>query len=274
MYKEKQYEVGQFRHERDSRLIGDMMQNEAAEKIFAWAGKEGLEDIYRGMYEMSCVAVTEENLPEIAGMAKQASRMFGLRQIPRIYLRRGYEQTIEIGGLANPFLVVSSDFLELTAEEDPRLLSGMIAGRIAGIRAGHGRGMMLFWILETLLGYLPIPAFLVKGLEALVNEWNRCRYFTYDRAFLLAEGDYALAQRSLFIQILPGEILDRFALGSPKDRYTPQADRFWEGLGAEGAIRTLNSLRMDDPWIPERYRELKKFRETMGRDGYDGTVSA
>lgn len=170
--------------------------------------------------------------------------------------------------------MVSSDFLELTAEEDPRLLSGMIAGRIAGIRAGHGKGMMLFWILETLLGYLPIPAFLVKGLEALVNEWNRCRYFTYDRAFLLAEGDYALAQRSLFIQILPGEILDRFALGSPKDRYTPQADRFWEGLGAEGAIRTLNSLRMDDPWIPERYRELKKFRETMGRDGYDGTVSA
>ena len=63
MYKEKQYEVGQFRHERDSRLIGDMMQNEAAEKIFAWAGKEGLEDIYRGMYEMSCVAVTEENFP-------------------------------------------------------------------------------------------------------------------------------------------------------------------------------------------------------------------
>ena len=58
--------------------------------------------------------------------------MFGLRQIPRIYLRRGYEQTIEIGGLADPFLVVSSDFLELTAEEDPRLLSGMIAGRIAG----------------------------------------------------------------------------------------------------------------------------------------------
>ena len=57
MYKEKQYEVSQFRHERDSRLIGDMMQNEAAEKIFAWAGKEGLEDIYRGMYEMSCITL-------------------------------------------------------------------------------------------------------------------------------------------------------------------------------------------------------------------------
>ena len=41
------------------------MQHAAAEKIFAWAGKEGLEDIYRGMYEMSCVAVTEENLPAL-----------------------------------------------------------------------------------------------------------------------------------------------------------------------------------------------------------------
>ena len=78
MYKEKQYEVGQFRHERDSRLIGDMMQNEAAEKIFAWAGKEGLEDIYRGMYEMSCTAVTEENLPEIAGWQNGPAACSGL----------------------------------------------------------------------------------------------------------------------------------------------------------------------------------------------------
>ena len=127
--------------------------------------------------------------------------------------------------------MVSSDFLELTAEEDPRLLSGMIAGRIAGIRAGHGRGMMLFWILETLLGYLPIPAFLVKGLEALVNEWNRCRYFTYDRAFLLAEGDYTLAQRSLFIQILPGEILDRFALEVRRTAIRPRRTDFGKGWG-------------------------------------------
>ena len=201
-------------------------------------------------------------------MAKRASRMFGLGQIPRIYLRRGYEQTIEIGGLKVPFLVLSSDFLELTAEEDPGLLSGMIAGRIAGIRAGARQGQDAVLDSGTLLGYLPIPALLVKGLEALVNEWNRCRYFTYDRAFLLAKRIMPGPEK-LFIQSLPGEILDRFALGSPKDRYAPQAARFWEGLGAEGAIRTLNSLRMDDAWIPERYRELKKFRETMGRDGYD-----
>lgn len=261
MYEGKPYEVSQFRHERDSRLIGDMMQNEVTGKIFDWAEREGLEDIYRGMYEMSCIPVTKENRPKIAEMAERASRMFGLARTPRIYLRREYEQTVEIGGLTNPFLVLSSDFLELAEKEDPRLLSGMIAGRIAGIRAGHGRGMMLFWLLETALKYAPVPGFLTKGLDALLNEWNRCRFFTYDRAFLLAEGDYPLAQRSLLVQILPGEILDRFQCGTPKDRYMFQAKRFWESLGADGVIKVLNSLRMDDPWIPERYQELKKFRE-------------
>lgn len=253
------YTLEQVQHERDSRLISDILSHELAEKIFRWVQKEGIEEIYKGVHEMSCVPVTGENAPEIREMAERASQMFGLERAPDLYLRRGYEESVEVCGLNRPFLLISSDFLELVLEEDRQMLFGMIAGRIAGIKAGHSRGRMLFWIMETVIQYFPVPNLVIRGLDALLNEWNRCRYFTYDRAFYLATGDEGLALRSLLIHLAPGETLDRFRLGEPQDQYEAQARRFEESAGLDGAVKLLNSMSRDDPWIPERWRELKKF---------------
>lgn len=257
------YTIGQFQHEKDSKLITDVLKNEWVDKIFQWMEKEHIEELYRGVYEASCIPVSDKNAPEINNMVRRACEMFGQEELPSIYLYRNYDKSVEVCGLNKPFLLMSSDFLETVLKDDPEMLFGIIAGQIAGIRAGHNRGMMLFWAMETVLQYFPIPNIVLKGLDALLNEWNRCRFYTYDRAFFLATGNYPLALRSLLVYQLPQNILDQLLLGTPEDRYLCQAERFGGNLDEDDVIKMMNSLRSDDPWIPERYKELKKLYQEM-----------
>lgn len=257
-----------FQHEKDSKLISDLMNHELTDQIFEWMEKEHIEDIYRMIYQASCICLTEENAPDIVNMTERASALFGLTEVPEIYLYRNYEKTVQICGLNRPFILISSDFLEALLQEEPEMLFGIIAGQAAGIRAGHNRGAMLFWALTTVTQYLPVPGIVLKGIDAVLNDWNRCRFFTYDRAFLLATGNYPSALRSLLLPMLPKEILDRFALGMPEDGYRKQAERFRQDSSLDSVLKMIHSMENDDPWIPDRYRELQVFyKNRLGQEG-------
>lgn len=249
----------QFQHERDSKLITDIFNNELADQIFSWIEKEHVEDVYEMTYRASCICLTNENAPNVVNMAERASLLWGLEEIPQIYVYRNYEKTVQICGLNRPFILMSSDFLEILLKGAPEMMFGIIAGQVAGICAGHNKGAMLFWALTTIAQYLPVPGIVLKGLDAMLNDWNRCRFYTYDRAFFLATGNFYLALRSMFLHILPEDILNRFSLGMPDDSYLEQAERFRQDSGLDGVIKMINSLECDDPWLPDRYRELEVF---------------
>lgn len=263
-----QFTLDELQHEKDKQYISKLMNNNTVEKVFQFIEDNKIEDIYSSVYKNTCIQLTKKNAPDIINALERACNTVGLHRIPAIYVFRDYNEAVEICGFNDPFILISADYLENILKEDEVLLYGILAGQAAGIRAGHHRAAMLFQFIQFAEQYVPIPTIPIPvldqlipllistGIGGVVNQWNRCRYYTYDKAFYKATNDLSLSIRSLFINRIPKKYMDKFSFGTQNDEYIKQTKNFMERSTIEELIRTGNTILTDDTWIPERYVEL------------------
>lgn len=252
-----------YQHEKDKKLISDIMNHPLTGKIFQWIHDKNIDSVYMYVYQSSCVLLTEENSPKVIHMLKQACRRFGCVEVPDIYLIHDYNRTIEICGAGKPFLLISSRYLGILEGEGESMMSGVLSSQIAAICAGHHKGLFLLWALEIVLQQMSLPKSAVAALEMLLNDWRRCRIYTCDRAFLVATRDYQRSIRNIFIMLLPGDILDDFGFGTSKDCYREQMERFLSADGLDNLVNMYNSATSDQSWMPLRYKELEEFAKSV-----------
>lgn len=245
-----------YQHKKDKQLFGSLVQMKIANELFDWCEENQLDRAYQYAYQASCLKITPSSVPEVYDLLEKACVEFELKKIPALYLSRNYDIKAEIIGIIEPGLIISEDYLNIISKES---LYGVISSMIAGIKAGHHRGLGLSWMIETCVGALPVPHVAVVPVKALLNDWKRCRWYTCDRAFLLATGDYQLTLKSLFDRAVPMHILDRFRLGAVEDAYLNQLQRFQEASSAEEIANVLHSAQSDETWLPLRYQELQAF---------------
>lgn len=262
---ERQIQPGLYQHEKDQKLISEIMGHPMTEKVFQWLRDQNIDDIYTYVYRESCVRLSRENAPDVIRALERACARLGCAEVPEIYLIHDYDRTIEICGIGRPFLLVSSFYLKTLKREGERMMAGILGAQAAAIRVGHHRGLLLIWALDAVLQQMSLPKAAVAALAGLLNDWKRCRMYTCDRAFLVLTGDYPLSIRSIFLNRLPREILDGFRFGTPGDLYREQMERFTHADGLDSLANIYNSATSDQSWLPLRYQELEKFYQTSGQ---------
>lgn len=180
------YKPEDYQCEDDRRLIHQIINLDVTEKLMNWIREQKIDEIYNSVYRSSFLALNDRLVPRFMEAVRNACEMFGVDVVPPVYLVRDFDDTVSICGITDPFLVISSRYLEVLQQETPELMFGVIAGQIAGIRVGHHRGLALTWLLDSLMNLLPIPQPAVMALDGLLNDWKRCRMYTCDRAMYLA----------------------------------------------------------------------------------------
>ncbi|MDO4332467.1 MAG: hypothetical protein Q4C58_07225 [Eubacteriales bacterium] len=255
----------QYQLEEDSRLIEKIVNHEVAVKIFDWIKSEHLDEIYNTVYDSSFLRLNDTVAPALMQQLRRACELFGLEEVPPVYVLRDFDDTISIGGISTPFLIIADRYLEMLERERPELLLGVLAAQVGAIQAGHHRGLILSWLLSSVASQLPIPGFILGALDGLINDWKRCRLFTCDRAMYLAVRDYPLALRGILAGTVPTDILDNMALGTKKDAYQAQVRTFMENGALDGLINMANSFLSDTSWLPPRCHALEEFANSQRR---------
>lgn len=265
---QRRYRPEDFQHETDKALIDELLRSSAAETLKGFLLENKIEDAYTYYHASSCREISRQGPPGIMEMLAEAGEMFGLERLPHVYLTWEYKDGVSVGGVSDPFIVISTDFL---SRLDERQLRGTLAAQCGAIAAGHGEMNYLLWLVQYLMGLVPVqilPGFVKEAVSGLLagglNKWAQFRVYTTDRAFLVATRDYELAVNQIFIQCMSRAQRERFALGTEKDRYLEQMEAFFQDTGVSNVVQTVSSFTRDDAWLPKRYDELRRFREERG----------
>lgn len=248
-----------YQHPKDKAFLGQLLDLDTVAKLFNWCRENQLDRTLLYVYRASCQEITAETFPMIHDMVLRACKLFDVPEPPLCLVSHDYKTKLKITGVFSPILLISDEYIR---RADRDCLYGTIAGQIGGIALGHQRGIGLTWLFENLSGLLPIPSVALSAAEAVLNQWKRWRWFSCDRACLLAAESESVALRTLFDWIAPDDILRRMRLGTPNDDYTTQYKLFTDATLVSKLSNMLNSLQSDTPWMPERYRELRSFYKT------------
>lgn len=249
-------DLGKIRHPNDEKLLGQLLDSPVVDQLFEVCKKKQLDNAIIYAYRSSCIEITEESFPAVFYMVQAACVLFGVSQMPLCFLVHNYEEKIELVGLFQPILLISNDYIDRV---DEKILYGSIAAQIGSVALGHQKGVGVSWIFENCLEFLPIPGAALVTTQSILNQWKRSRWFSCDRACLVATKSLADALYTLFDNNVPTEILDRFHFGESRDEYEEQYRLFSQKSVATDVSTAMNSFFSDVSWIPERYRELKTF---------------
>lgn len=249
-----------YQHPKDKAFLGQLLDLDTVAKLFDWCRENQLDRTLLYAYRASYQEITDETFPMIHDMVLRACKLFDVAEPPLCLTSHDYATKVKFTGVFSPILLISDEYIR---RADRDCLYGVIAGQIGGIALGHQRGIGLTWLFENLSGLLPIPGVALSAAEAVLNQWKRWRWFSCDRACLLATENETVALRTLLDWNVPDDILHRLRLGTPNDDYITQYKLFTDATLVSRLSNTLNSLQSDTPWMPERYSELRSFYQTI-----------
>lgn len=244
-----------FRHPKDSALMNQILENIVFEKIQNYIIDHDIERIYTYMDTSSCIEINRNMSCSIHDMLVKICDMFDLTDIPLLFVRRDYGSTIEIHGFVRPYIVVSSHFLDRLSQE---MLFGALAAQAAGIKAEHHKILFALWTADILSQIMPAFSLLAG---AVTNQWRRMRFYTYDRACLLATQDIELTLQLILVNTVSEPKLKWMKCGKEGDIYLNQMQCFLE---TNSIPKTYYYLFENIDWAPARYYEVRKYYSERG----------
>lgn len=259
-----------YQLEEDQKLIEKIMNHELTQKVLDWVREQKIDEVYNVVYRSSFLKANARIAPLLMQQLEKACRIVGLQEIPDVYLVRDFEDTITIGGISSPFILLSSRYLETLEQEGELVMLGVLTGQVAGIMAGHHRGLLLSWILSTVSGLMGFNRVLMVSLDGLLNDWKRCRVYTCDRAMYLVMRNYPLTVRTIMGETVPAAILDKMNPGTEEDVYQSQVDTFMHNSQMDEFIKFANSAFSDTSWLPLRCYKLSEFAKGTGLEVCNG----
>lgn len=249
-------DLERIRHPNDSKLLGQLLDAAVVKQTFSFCREKQLDNAIMYAYRSSCIEITEENFPALYHIVQKTCTQFGVLRVPLCFLVHNYEEKIELAGLFQPILLISNDYINRVSDS---VLYGTISSQIGSIALGHQSGVGLSWILENCLELLPIPGAALVTIQSILNQWKRSRWFSCDRACLVATRSLTDTLYTLFDNAVPPEILGKFRFGESSDEYEEQYCLFSQKSATKDISTAMNSFLSDVSWIPDRYRELKAF---------------
>lgn len=249
--KNKRYSISDFQHPSEKKTVEKLIQNSLFEKIINFISDNSIEKKFHLINNASYLKLTEENAPKIFEMAKEGAEMFGITELPDLFVKKGYEYTVLLDGINHPFIIFNSSLLE-TYEDD--MLWPLIASEMAGIAAGHSKMKFVDSVIKILKPVIPYA--IDASLNLALNDWFRNKSYTFDRAFLLACDDFEMAAKGILYDEIDMKMLDSMHLGERNNEYYQQAIEFIEMNGVGGIVQKAKTVFSKSQWVASRYIEL------------------
>ena len=245
----------------DKNAVRAVMAVPGFQKLIGYLSEHSVERVYGFINNSSRMKVTREMSPMIFEMLEEAARMYGMQELPDVYLERAYEYNVTLEGINSPNIIFTTSLLEGVNE---KLLWPMIASEFAGIQAQHGTIKFIDLMIRNLKGLLPFG--IDQALTLALNNWYRSKAYTYDRAVLLASEDFELASEHILLGEAPDETIGKIGLDQPDNPYLEQAMEFLQRSGTAGVYQKLTTALARNQWTASRYAELYKWYQSGGYD--------
>lgn len=245
-------ELRDYAHPMDLMLSQRILNFPLIKKILDIVFEEKLDTINYYAYQSSCIRLSDKH-PAVTAFQNGKS-FFNIDTEANVFVVRNYNFDVKVVGYTEPVILVSSRLIE---ENNGFLLKERLAAAASVIAAEHHKLDFLLWIYENCSGIINLPI-LSTALTALICEWQRCRQYTTDRAFLLYTNDYTLAKMNILYGLIPYEYFLKFDFNM-RDTYYQQVEEFYRKDNILDISSSVMSLLQHEIWIPARYKELRDF---------------
>ena len=250
-----------FQHPVDKKTTQLLIGQDAFKKALQFISKNSLERQLACIYRSSMAQLTPETAPHIFEMLEEACEMFEADVMPEVYIQRTYSTEISMLGIETPLILLSTELLK---QLDDRMLWGLLASEVSGIRNSFSEIRFVEWICNS-TGLLPVT--ITNPLKALFQNWHKYLQYTCDRANLIATGDLNLTMCSILAGEAPMHVLKKMDFNDPECDYMKQSREFLEKTGHwTETVRDYKAFADDGVYYASRYMNLYQFAHN---DYYD-----
>ena len=251
-----------FQHPADKAAADSIRKLPAFQKALEFISKNSVEKEMGIIYRSSLAQLTPMTAPKIFKMLEEAAEMFDVPVIPDVFLVRSYPMMVTLLGIEKPMIMISSQYLENISEH---VLWGMIASEMAGIKNGFCEVKFVEWLCTTARGILPNA--IVEPLNLMFSTWHKYTEYSFDRAALIATGDFNVTMQMILAGEAPREVLEKMNFADPNCDYMKQSREFFDNEDKEiQFLRNYQSIFGRFSFYASRYLELFKFYQTQYHD--------
>ncbi|WP_239375922.1 M48 family metallopeptidase, partial [Frankia sp. Cj5] len=153
------------------------------------------EPVVRMQHLTSAVRVGPRQFRRLHVIKEEAGDILDIGETPELYVRKMGEVNAFTVGMDRPFIVISTDLLDLLDENELRFVIGHELGHAI---SGHSLYLTMARIIASAgLGSFPVAGLALDAAEAALMDWSRKSELSCDRAGLLVTQDFAASIRTL-----------------------------------------------------------------------------
>jgi Zn-dependent protease with chaperone function len=153
------------------------------------------EPVVRMQHLTSAVRVGPRQFARLHVIKEEVAAVLDIADPPELYVRSMGEVNAFTVGMDRPFVVISTDLLDLMDDDELRFVLGHELGHVF---SGHALYLTLGRIIASAsLTAFPIAGLALEAVEAALMDWSRKSELSCDRAGLLASQDLAASIRTL-----------------------------------------------------------------------------
>jgi hypothetical protein len=207
--------------------------------------------------------VTEDSLPWLHRLYKEAALVLDVSHPPPLYLRTGGLRAYTVG-IEEPMIVVESMTASLL---DAREVVFLLGRELGHVMAGHVQGRSLTEVILGLVAQVTFGDLLAAALRLKLYSWLRYTEFTADRAGYLACQNLEAALRLLlkfsgfpvrhYNEMHPRSLIEQAQ--AFQDRLNDSSlDRMFSVLGTVGKENNLTVVRAKQltDWVGDGHADL------------------
>jgi Zn-dependent protease with chaperone function len=261
-----------YEHPLDTRALDAVKRMPGLEMLVRKCNEYGLEPLMRVQYTGSNLRVNADNFPDLYEKLQQACEILDLPKFPELYIAPCGEINSFTYGVERPIVVLSSEAVDLLADEEIFFVIGHELGHIKSAHLLYYQMAELVPVIGDLIATatLGIGGALSTGLQIALLNWKRMSEFTADRAGLLAGQNVDAAIGAMMkIAGLPQKRYDSINT----EDFVAQARQF-EALDAEKLnrwARVLSVMGQTHPWTVMR---ANQFLAWIDGGGYQRVIDA
>ena len=211
----------------------------------------------KGKLMTQMTKVSEEQLPGIYNMVKDACEVLGVEKIPNIYITNSNGTSLRVTNRLNPNIFISSDFTWAFKPEELRFL---LAREVAHIRLGHLYYLDLMAGMRSFTG-MGMPKFIseviVGSIGVKLMQWYKEAEISADRGGLVVTGDIDVALQALVKLNIGANFEDNYP-GLNIDAYIQQLSNLGDDR-IETASAVIHELENSNPFVTVRTRHLSMW---------------
>lgn len=247
-----------FQHPADKAIAEKILNMQQFQKALQYISKNSIEKMVGSIYRSSMAQVTPHTSHVMFEMLKEAAEMFDVQVIPDIFLVRDYCMTALLVGMEKPMMLFSTELLKDLTEKG---LWGLLASEMSGIGNGFCQIKFVEWLCNSSMGLL--PDIIVQPLLLAFQNWHKYAQYSFDRAALIATGDFNTTMQFILAGEAPREVLESMEFDNPNCEYMKQCREFLENDGKViKAVKNYYAIFDKSSYYASRYLELFQFYQS------------